>query len=144
MPTARIVTRSPERARSLRKTLRDSGYHVEVLSPEEALHGTADLEYDLDEMPEYAGQPETQPEREFIFAPQWRALKARFGRPQTPAAHHVEPKPIEPSVSYARLEAKVDERPEHKLDEKFVDAPAKGPSLVERLHAMRAPLAEKL
>lgn len=153
MPTARIVTRSPERARSLRKTLLDSGYHVEVLSPEEALHGTADLEYDLDEMPEYAGQPaqpeeaqpeEAQPEREFIFAPQWRALKARFGRPEDPAAHRAEPKTIEPSVSYARLEAKVDERPEQKLDEKFVDGPAKGPGLVERLQAMRAPLAEKL
>jgi hypothetical protein len=149
MPTARIVTRSPERARSLRKTLLDSGYHVEVLSPEEALHGTADLEYDLDEMPEYTGQPqaqpeEVQPEREFIFAPQWRALKAHFGRPERPAGHHAEPKPIEPSVSYARLETKVDERPDQTLNEKFVDAPAKGPSLVERLHAMRAPWAEKL
>jgi hypothetical protein len=142
MPKARIVTRFPERARSLRKTLLDSGYHVEVLSPEDALRGTADLEYDLDEMPEYAGQPDTQAEREFIFAPQWRALKARFGKTDAPAIEAPVSKPprvvkkIEPSVSYARLE--------EGLDEKFVDQPANGPSLLERLRSMRGPLAEKL
>ena len=141
MPTARIVTRFPERAASLRKTLLDSGYHVDVVRPEDAQRGAADLEYDIDEMPEYTGQPDTPAEREFIFAPQWRALKARFGKPDTRVPENAAPTPprvvekIEPSVSYARLEKG--------LDEKFVDQPARGPSLLERMQAIRTSLVEK-
>ena len=47
MPTARIITRFPDRAASLRKTLLDSGYKVEVVPPERS-SGFADIEYDLD------------------------------------------------------------------------------------------------
>jgi hypothetical protein len=135
MPIARIVTRFPERAAALRKTLLDSGYRVEVLRPEQALQGEADIQYDIDDMPEYAGQPDIPAEREFIFAPQWRALMARFGNNDKPV-DHAPLKPVEPAVSYARLEAD--------LDERFVEQPSKGPSLTERVKALRAPLSEKL
>ena len=135
MPIARIVTRFPERAASLRKTLLDSGYRVEVLRPEESLHGEADIQYDIDDMPEYAGQSDGPTEREFIFAPQWRALVARFGKTEKPADQSAT-KPIEPAVSYARLESE--------LDKKFVDQPAQGPSLLERVQALRGPLSERL
>lgn len=135
MPIARIVTRFPERAAALRKTLLDSGYRVEVLRPEEALQGEADIQYDIDDMPEYAGTQDPPAEREFIFAPQWRALIAHFGKAEKPA-DQAAPKPIEPSVSYARLE--------ERREEKSVDHPAQGPTLIERLHAMRGPLVEKL
>ncbi len=85
MPIARIVTRFPERAAALRKTLLDSGYRVEMLRPEDAVRGEADIQYDIDDMPEYAGQSEAPAEREFIFAPQWRALMARLGKSERPA-----------------------------------------------------------
>lgn len=135
MPIARIVTRFPQRAAALRKTLLDSGYRVEVLRPEEALHGEADLQYDLDDMPEYVGQSDAPAEREFIFAPQWRALLARFGKTEKLADQRA-PKTIEPAVSYARLESE--------LDKKFVDQPAQGPSLTDRVKALRTPLSAKL
>lgn len=135
MPIARIVTRFPERAASLRKTLLDSGYRVEVLRPEDATPGEADIQYDIDDMPEYAGQPEASGEREFILAPQWRALMARFGKTETQADQPA-PNTIEPSVSYARLESE--------LDKKFVDQPAQGPSLAKRVKALREPLSAKL
>ena len=54
MPTARIITRFPDRAASLRKTLTISGYRVQIVSPEQKVSGWADIEYDLDAMPEYA------------------------------------------------------------------------------------------
>lgn len=54
MPTAHIFTRFPERAAPLRKTLADSGYRVEILRPGQSGSRTADVEYDLDSMPEYA------------------------------------------------------------------------------------------
>src|SRR4051812_28792879 len=53
MPTAHIITRFPERAAPLRKTLADSGYRVEVLQPGQSGSRPPDLEYDLDAMPEY-------------------------------------------------------------------------------------------
>ena len=135
MPIARIVTRFPERAAALRKTLLDSGYRVEVLRPEEALRDEADIQYDIDDMPEYTGQTDAPAEREFIFAPQWRALMARFGKPEK-LPDQPAPKPIDPAVSYARLESE--------LDKKFVDQPTQGPSLADRMQALRAPLSEKL
>jgi len=134
MPIARIVTRFPERAASLRKTLHDSGYHVEVVRPDEPQHRPADIEYNIDDVPEYADAIEPPIEREFIFAPQWRALMARF-RTEKKAPEQPAPNAVDPSVSYARLE--------ENNQESTASAP-KGPSLVERIHAMRAPLAEKL
>jgi len=134
MPIARIVTRFPERAASLRKTLHDSGYHVEVVRPDEPQHRPADIEYNIDDVPEYADAIEPPVEREFIFAPQWRALMARF-RTEKKAPEQPAPNAVDPSVSYARLE--------ENNQESTASAP-KGPSLVERIHAMHAPLGEKL
>ena len=56
MPTARIITRFPDRAASLRKTLMDSGYKVQIVAPEQKVSGLADIEYDLDAMPEFTTQ----------------------------------------------------------------------------------------
>src|SRR3954466_9015340 len=101
MPTAHIITRFPERAASLRKTLADSGYRVEVLQPGQSGSRTADLEYDLDAMPEYQSGPmmsapldrsplaaeipvsEPRPRavresRQFRFACKLNSLKAKF------------------------------------------------------------------
>lgn len=135
MPIARIVTRFPERAASLRKTLLDSGYHVEVVRPEDARNKAADIQYDIDEMPEYASPLDAPAEREFIFAPQWRALKARFGKIAGADVERNAPKMVAPSVSYSRLEPV--------LDEKVADQPDKRPTLLDRMQAMRAPLTEK-
>lgn len=67
MPTARIITRFPDRAASLRKTLTISGYRVQIVSPEQKVSGWADIEYDLDAMPEYAegavATPAPQPDQ---------------------------------------------------------------------------------
>jgi hypothetical protein len=134
MPIARIVTRFPERAASLRKTLHDSGYHVEVVRPDEPQHRPADIEYNIDDLPGYADAVEQPVEREFIFAPHWRALMARF-RTEKKAPEQPAPNSVDPSVSYARLEEN---------NQKSITSVPKGPSLVERMHAMRAPLAERL
>src|SRR5204863_5033578 len=48
MPTARIITTTPERASSIAQTLQTSGYTVEVVSPQAVLASPADLEIDLD------------------------------------------------------------------------------------------------
>lgn len=56
MPTARIITRFPDRAASLRKTLTDSGYKVQIVAPDQKVSGLADIEYDLDAMNEFAPQ----------------------------------------------------------------------------------------
>lgn len=81
MPKARIITRFPERAAALRKTLKDSGYHVEVVPPECDRTSPADLEYELDDATESAAiAPITAPQREFILAPRLRAIKERFAK----------------------------------------------------------------
>jgi hypothetical protein len=107
MPLARIFTDVPDRARDLRQALLASGYTVEVSSPAVQQSGPADLEIDLDRMPdlpngapvlvplhhqtsfandhagddtvEYIYDPD-QVEREFVLAPIWRKLTAMFRR----------------------------------------------------------------
>jgi hypothetical protein len=88
MPIARIITSRPEVAEPVADSLRDSGYAVEITTPEQASFKPVDDETagaaqygDNDDS--YLAQPRVI-EREFILAPLWRNLKAHlaplFGR----------------------------------------------------------------
>lgn len=142
MPTARIITRFPERAASLRKTLLKAGYHVEVVTPDCA-SGPADLEYDLDQMPEYASKAtETgdgaQVGREFILAPHWRAFKSKFARPN---------KSVEaPAVWEAAAPQNTTQRTPS-LEQQVVQAKSTGPTfkqqLAEKLAAVQQTLQQQ-
>lgn len=138
MPTARIITRFPERAASLRKTLSDSGYRVEVVPPDCHPKGPADVEYDLDDSLEFVAEEAPQPEREFVFASQWRALTSLFAAREDKDAAPVAVKPAPPNTAKSPAPASSSD-----LDQHFVDRPASGPSFAERIAALRAPLAQR-
>ncbi|MEO5936690.1 MAG: hypothetical protein ABIP81_05710 [Terriglobales bacterium] len=95
MALARLVTRTPEFAQSLARSLEDAGYSVEFASPDVVSHSAllglplspADLEVNLDDPSAASSYLVTADgteisfaydacEREFVLAPAWRSLKA--------------------------------------------------------------------
>lgn len=94
MALARLVTRTPEYAQNLARSLEEAGYSVEFTSPDLVSHGTlvgmpqppADLEVNLDDPAAASSYLVTAEgkeisfiydvgEREFVLAPAWRKLK---------------------------------------------------------------------
>lgn len=91
MPIARLITRMPEFAQRLAQSLEDAGYSIEFAAPEDALSSPADLEVNLDDPSAASSYLVTADgkeisfaydpvEREFILAPTWRRMLARFAR----------------------------------------------------------------
>ena len=92
MPTARIISSEPQRAAEIARSLAESGFDVQVVSPLEPQDSDCDLEIDLDQMAgaelnfvvEYAtsyfkDNEEPKIEREFVLAPAWRSCKQKLG-----------------------------------------------------------------
>src|SRR5258708_309942 len=67
MPTARIITMTPDRASSIAQTLQTSGYTVEVVSPRVVLPTTVDLEIDLDRFTDFDADPQVHLPQEDAF-----------------------------------------------------------------------------
>ncbi len=97
MALARLVTRTPELAQTLARSLEAAGYSVEFASPDLVSHGVlvgvplapADLEVNLDDPSAASSYLMTADgkeisfaydacEREFVLAPAWRKLKQAF------------------------------------------------------------------
>lgn len=95
MALARLVTRTPEFAHNLARSLEEAGYSVEFASPDIVSHGAlvglpldpADLEVNLDDPSAASSYLMTADgkeisfaydpcEREFVLAPAWRSFKA--------------------------------------------------------------------
>lgn len=87
MALARLITRTPEYAQQLARSLHEAGYTVEFSSPEDTSSQTAELEVNLDDPSAASAYIVTADgreisfaydpvEREFVLAPMWRKLKA--------------------------------------------------------------------
>lgn len=85
MALARLITRTPEYAQKLRRSLETAGYTVEFAEPEGTFTTPADLQVDLDDPTAASSYIVTadgkeicfaydELEREFVLAPLWRTL----------------------------------------------------------------------